>query len=79
MTPSQIYAWEGLGLDVDLTGYTEERMPSEQKSAGADAKGQRAMTASLEGEAKSLSFAVRSRGAEAATNKFNVFAECEEV
>ena len=32
ITPSQIYAWEGLGLDVDLTGTTEERMPSEQKS-----------------------------------------------
>ncbi len=31
MTPSQIYAWEGLGPDVDLTQYTEERMPSEQK------------------------------------------------
>jgi hypothetical protein len=29
--PSQIYAWEGLGTDVDLTRYTEERMPSEQK------------------------------------------------
>jgi hypothetical protein len=31
VTPSQIYAWEGLGADVDLTGTTEERMPSEQK------------------------------------------------
>ena len=31
VTPSQIYAWEGLGTDVDLTRYTEERMPSEQK------------------------------------------------
>ena len=31
VTPSQIYAWEGLGRNVDLTGYTEERMPSEQK------------------------------------------------
>jgi hypothetical protein len=31
VTPSQIYAWEGLGPDVDLTGTTEERMPSEQK------------------------------------------------
>jgi hypothetical protein len=31
VTPSQIYAWEGLGPDVDLTRYTEERMPSEQK------------------------------------------------
>ena len=31
VTPSQIYAWEGLGPDVDLTGYTEERMPTEQK------------------------------------------------
>jgi hypothetical protein len=31
VTPSQIYAWEGLGPDVDLTLYTEERMPSEQK------------------------------------------------
>src|SRR5206468_7072015 len=31
ITPSQIYAWEGLGPDVDLTGYTETRMPSEQK------------------------------------------------
>jgi hypothetical protein len=29
--PSQIYAWEGLGADVDLTQYTEARMPSEQK------------------------------------------------
>ena len=34
-----------------------------------------AMTASLEGKAKSLSFAVRSRRAEVATKKFNVFAE----
>ena len=31
VTPSQIYAWEGLGPDVDLTRYTEARMPSEQK------------------------------------------------
>ena len=31
VTPSQIYAWEGLGPDVDLTQYTEARMPSEQK------------------------------------------------
>jgi hypothetical protein len=31
VTPSQIYAWEGLGPDVDLTDYTEARMPSEQK------------------------------------------------
>jgi hypothetical protein len=31
VTPSQIYAWEGPGPDVDLTRYTEERMPSEQK------------------------------------------------
>jgi hypothetical protein len=28
VTPSQIYAWEGLGPNVELT---EERMPSEQK------------------------------------------------
>jgi hypothetical protein len=31
ITPSQIYAWEGLGPDVLLTGTTEERLPSEQK------------------------------------------------
>ena len=31
VTPSQIYAWEGLPPDVDMTDYTEERMPSEQK------------------------------------------------
>jgi hypothetical protein len=31
VTPSQIYAWEGPGPDVDLTQYTEARMPSEQK------------------------------------------------
>jgi hypothetical protein len=31
VTPSQIYAWKGLGPDVELTGYTETRMPSEQK------------------------------------------------
>ena len=31
ITPSQIYAQEGLGPDVDLTHYTEARMPSEQK------------------------------------------------
>ncbi len=31
ITPSQIYAWEGLGPNVDLTDYTEARMPSEQK------------------------------------------------
>jgi len=30
VTPSQIYAWEGLG-DVDLTPYSEARMPSEEK------------------------------------------------
>ena len=26
VTPSQIYAWEGLGADVDLTPYSEARM-----------------------------------------------------
>ena len=31
VTPSQIYAWEGLSPDVDLTQYTEARMPLEQK------------------------------------------------
>ena len=31
VAPSQIYEWEGPGADVDLTGYTEARMPSEQK------------------------------------------------
>jgi len=31
VTPSQIYVWEGLAPDVDLTGYTEARLPSEQK------------------------------------------------
>jgi len=43
--------------------------------AEAEAKGQCAMTAFLEGRAKSLSFVVRSREAEVATEKFNVFAE----
>jgi hypothetical protein len=31
VTPSQMYAWEGPGPDVELTRYTEARMPSEQK------------------------------------------------
>ena len=31
VTPSQIYEWERPGPNVDLTPYTEERMPSEQK------------------------------------------------
>src|SRR5438045_5369732 len=31
VTPSQIYAWEGLGADVDLTRYSEARLPSEEK------------------------------------------------
>jgi hypothetical protein len=31
VTPSQIYAWEGLGPNVELTGTTEERIPTEQK------------------------------------------------
>jgi hypothetical protein len=31
VTPSQIYAWEGLGPDVDMTDYTEARLPSEEK------------------------------------------------
>src|SRR5262245_1937525 len=31
ITPSQIYAWEGLAPDVDMTDYTEARLPSEQK------------------------------------------------
>ena len=35
VTPSQIYAWEGLGPDVDLTQYTEARLPSEQKMVRA--------------------------------------------
>ena len=26
-----MYAWEGLGADVDLTPYSEARMPSEEK------------------------------------------------
>jgi hypothetical protein len=31
VTPSQIYAWEGPGPTVELTRYTEARMPAEQK------------------------------------------------
>ena len=31
VTPSQIYGWEGLGADVDLTRQVEARMPSEEK------------------------------------------------
>jgi len=31
VTPSQMYGWEGLGPDVELTATTEDRMPSEQK------------------------------------------------
>jgi hypothetical protein len=31
VTPSQIYAWEGLAPDVDMTDYTEARLPAEQK------------------------------------------------
>jgi hypothetical protein len=31
VTASQVYAWEGPGPDVDMTRYTEARMPSEQK------------------------------------------------
>ena len=31
ITPSQIYAWEGLPADVDMTNYTEARLPAEQK------------------------------------------------
>jgi hypothetical protein len=31
VTPSQIYAWEGLGADVDLTRQVEARMPAEEK------------------------------------------------
>src|SRR5437588_7283545 len=31
VTPSQIYAWEGLAPDVDIMGMVEARMPSEEK------------------------------------------------
>jgi hypothetical protein len=31
ITPFQIYAWEGLPPDVDMTDYTEARLASEQK------------------------------------------------
>jgi hypothetical protein len=31
ITPSQIYAWEGLASDVDMTDYTEARLPAEEK------------------------------------------------
>lgn len=31
ITPSQIYAWEGLAPDVDMSNYTEARLPAEQK------------------------------------------------
>ena len=31
VTPSQIYGWEGLEADVDLTHQVEARMPSEEK------------------------------------------------
>lgn len=31
ITPSQIYAWEGLPPDVNMTDYTEARLPSEEK------------------------------------------------
>jgi hypothetical protein len=31
VTPSQIYAWEGLGADIDLTPFSEARMLSEEK------------------------------------------------
>jgi hypothetical protein len=31
ITPSQIYAWEGLAPDVDMTDYTEARLAAEQK------------------------------------------------
>ena len=31
VTPSQIYAWEGLAPDVDLASMVEARMPSEEK------------------------------------------------
>ena len=31
VTPSQIYAWEGIGADVDIMGMVEARMPSEEK------------------------------------------------
>jgi hypothetical protein len=31
VTPSQIHEWEGPGPNVELTRYTETRMPSEQK------------------------------------------------
>ena len=31
MTPSQIYACEGLGTDVELTRYSEARIPAEEK------------------------------------------------
>ena len=31
VTPSQIYEWEGPGPNVELTRYTEARMPSEEK------------------------------------------------
>jgi hypothetical protein len=31
ITPSQIYSWEGLEPDVNMTDYTEARLPSEEK------------------------------------------------
>ena len=31
ITPSQIYAWEGLAPDVDMSDYTEARLASEEK------------------------------------------------
>jgi hypothetical protein len=31
ITPFQMYAWEGLGPDVDMTDYTEARLPAEEK------------------------------------------------
>jgi hypothetical protein len=31
VTPSQVYAWEGLAPDVDLASMVEARMPSEEK------------------------------------------------
>ena len=31
VTPSQIYGWEGVGANADLTPFSEARMPSEEK------------------------------------------------
>jgi hypothetical protein len=73
VTPSQIYAWEGLEPNVVLTGTTEERMPAEQKWYALTGRPHRPILIARDGGGGGFTTRLRSPSAQSSSRRRSDF------